>query len=57
MIPTRVKASNGKHTVEHIQEAFVQIQVAVNDTFNHQTIGISTFVPSFPSTRLVIPKV
>ena len=43
--PTRVKASNGKHTIEHVQETFVQIQVAVNKAFSHQTTGISAFVP------------
>ena len=47
--PTRVKATNCKHMIEHIQETFVQIQLAINKTFSHQTTGISAFVPShFP---------
>ena len=44
--PTRVKATNCKHMIEHIQETFVQVQVAMNKTFSHQTTGISAFVPS-----------
>ena len=56
--PTRVKASNGKHTMEHIQETFVQIQVAVNKPFSPQTTGIGAIVPScfFLFNLLVIPK-
>ena len=44
--PTLVKAPNGKHMIEHIQETLVQIQIAANQTFSHQTTGISAFVSS-----------
>ena len=52
--PTRVTASNGKPIIEHIEETFVQTQIAVNKTFGLQTTGISAFVPfHFPQNYIV----
>ena len=54
MTPTRVTASNGKPIIEHIEETFVQTQIAVNKTFGLQTTGISAFVPFHFSQNYIV---